>query len=163
VGAPDAMLALLTDQSYFPHVLAVLLVATWALAMVTRPTGFFQQRARGLVIVLLAVAPYLNPGFGLALLALGVLVVCANLDQRWLSWAPERRLRTSDPEPGGPTGRTAGVASGVLYLLGGIGLMLLSDGGSAAWTWWIGLGTAGHGALIVITRIRGLRDFGPWG
>ena len=51
------MLNLLTDQTYFPHVLAVLLVATWALAMVTRPTGFYRQRARGLVVVPLEVAP----------------------------------------------------------------------------------------------------------
>jgi len=51
------MLDQLTSQSYFPHVLAVLLVATWALAMVTRPGGFYRPRARGLVIVPLAVAP----------------------------------------------------------------------------------------------------------
>jgi len=157
------MLTLLTDQTYFPHVLAVLLVAMWALAMVTRPAGFYRQRARGLVIVPLAVAPYLNPGLGLALLALGLLVVCANLDQRWLSFAPERRRRVSDPDPGGPTGRAAGGASGLCFLLGGIGLMTLSAGGPAAWTWWIGAGTAAHGALIALTRIRGLRDFGPWG
>ena len=157
------MLALLTDQSYFPHVLAGLIVAIWGLALVTRPAGFYRQRARGLVIVPLAVAPYLSPGIGLALLALGLLVVCANLDQRWLSWAPERRRRASDPDPGGPTGRTAGVASGLFFLLGGVGLMILSAGGTAAWTWWIGAGTAAHGALIALTRIRGLRDFGPWG
>jgi hypothetical protein len=157
------MLALLTDQTYFPHVLAGLIVAIWGLALVTRPAGFYRQRARGLVIVPLAVAPYLSPGIGLALLALGLLVVCANLDQRWLSWAPERRRRASDPDPGGPTGRTAGVASGLFFLLGGVGLMILSAGGAAAWTWWIGAGTAAHGALIALTRIRGLRDFGPWG
>jgi len=157
------MLDQLTSQSYFPHVLAVLLVATWALAMVTRPGGFYRPRARGLVIVPLAVAPYLNPGLGLALLALGLLVVCANLDQRWLIFAPERRRRASDPDPGGPTGRAAGVASGLCFLLAGLGLMTLSVGGPAAWTWWIGAGTAAHGALIMLTRIRGLRDFGPWG
>ena len=157
------MLTLLTDQTYFPHVLAILLVAVWALAMVTRPAGFYRQRARGLVIVPLAVAPYLSPGLGLALLALGLLVVCANLDQRWLSFAPERRRRSSDPDPGGPTGRAAGVASGLCFLLAGIGLMTLSTGGPAAWPWWIGAGTAAHGTLIALTRIRGLRDFGPWG
>jgi hypothetical protein len=157
------MLTLLTDHTYFPHVLAVLLVGTWALALVTRPTGFYRRRARGLAIVPLAVAPYLNPGLGLALLALGLLVVCANLDQRWFSWAPERRRRASDPDPGGPTGRAAGVASGLFYLMAGAGLMTLSPGGPTAWTWWIGAGTAAHGALIALTRIRGLRDFGPWG
>jgi hypothetical protein len=41
--------------------------------------------------------------------------------------------------------------------------MTLSAGGAAAWTWWIGAGTAAHGALIALTRIRGLRDLGPWG
>jgi hypothetical protein len=157
------MLDLLTDQAYFRHVLAVLLVTVWALAMVTRPTVFYRPRARGLVVVPLAVAPYLSPGLGLALLALGLLVVCANLDQRWLRFAPERRRRASDPEPGGPTGRAAGVASGVCFLLAGLGLMTLSVGGPAAWTWWVGVGTATHGVLIVLTRIRGLRDFGPWG
>jgi hypothetical protein len=157
------MLTLLTDQSYFPHLLAVLIVAVWALAMVTRPAGFYRRRAWGLVIVPLAVAPYLHPGLGLALLALGLLVVCANLDQRWLSWAPERRRRSSDPDPGGPTGRAAGVASGLFFLMGGVGLMTLSVGGPAAWTWWIGAGTAAHGVLIALTRIRGLRDYGPWG
>jgi hypothetical protein len=105
----------------------------------------------------------LSPGLGLALLALGLLVVCANLDQRWLIFAPERRRRSSDPDAGGPTGRTAGVASGICFLLGGVGLMMLSAGGPAAWTWWIGAGTAAHGALIALTRIRGLPDFGPWG
>jgi hypothetical protein len=45
-GAPDAMLTLLTDQTYFPHVLAMLLVAMWALAMVTRPAAS-TGRARG--------------------------------------------------------------------------------------------------------------------
>jgi hypothetical protein len=25
------------------------------------------------------------------------------------------------------------------------------------------VGTATHGVLIMLTRIRGLRDFGPWG
>jgi hypothetical protein len=157
------MLALLTDQSYFPHVLAGLIVVIWALALVTRPTGFYRPRTRGLVVVPLAIAPYLHAGFGLSILALGLLVVCANLDQRWLSWAPARPRRAGDPEPGGPTGRTAGVASGILFLLGGMGLMMLSVGGAETWTWWIGLGTAGHGALIAITRVRGLRDFGPWG
>jgi len=116
-----------------------------------------------LVIIPLAVAPYLNPGLGLALLALGLLVVCANLDQRWLSFAPERRRRASDPDPGGPTGRAAGVAAGLCFLLGGLGLMILSAGGPAAWTWWIGVGTATHGVLIMLTRVRGLRDYGPWG
>src|ERR1043165_7677778 len=101
------MLDLLTDQAYFRHLLAVLLVTVWALAMVTRPTVFYRPRARGLVVVPLAVAPYLSPGLGLALLALGLLVVCANLDQRWLSFAPERRRRARDPEPAGPTGRAA--------------------------------------------------------
>lgn len=157
------MLDLLTDHNYFHHVLAALLVATWAFAMVTRPTGFYRPRARGLVIVPLAVAPYLSSGLGLALLALGLLVVCANLDQRWLSFAPERRRRASDPDPGGPTGRVAGVASGLCFLLAGLGLMTLSIGGPAAWTWWIGAGTATHGVLIMLTRIRGLRDYGPWG
>lgn len=157
------MLALLTDQTYFPHALAVLIVAIWALALVTRPAGFYRQRSRGLVIVPLAIAPYLSAGLGLALLALGLLVVCANLDQRWLSWAPERRRRADDPTLGGPTGRVAGVASGVLFVLAGLTLMTLSAGGARAWTWWIGLGTAAHGALIVLTRIRGLPDFGPWG
>jgi hypothetical protein len=157
------MLDLLTDPTYYRHVLAVLLVTTWALAMVTRPAGFYRQRARGLVVVPLAVAPYLSPGLGLALLALGLLVVCANLDQRWLSFAPERRRRASDPDPGGPTGRAAGVASGLCFLLAGLGLMTLSVGGPSAWTWWIGVGTATHGGLIMLTRIRGLRDYGPWG
>src|SRR6476646_9045621 len=156
------MLTLLTDQTYFPHVLAVLLVAMWALAMVTRPAGFYRPRARGLIIVPLAIAPYLNSGLGLALLALGLLVVCANLDHRWLSWAPERQRRTSDPTARGPIGRVAGVASGLLYLLAGIGLMTLSAS-EGAWSWWIGLGTAAHGGLIVITRIRGLPNLGPWG
>ena len=32
--------------------------------------------------------------------ALGLLVVCANLDQRWFSWAPERRRHPADPDPG---------------------------------------------------------------
>jgi hypothetical protein len=155
------MLDLLTDQAYFRHVLAVLLVTTWALAMVTRPVH--RPRTRGLVVVPLAVAPYLSLGLGLALLALGLLVVCANLDQRWLSFAPERRRRASDPDPGGPTGRAAGVASGLCFLLAGLGLITLSVGGPAAWTWWIGVGTATHGVLIMLTRIRGLRDYGPWG
>jgi len=157
------MRALLTDQTYFPHVLAVLIVAIWALALVTRPTGFYRRRLRGLVIVPLAIAPYLSAGLGLSLLALGLLVVCANLDQRWLSWAPERRRRAEDPELGGPTGRVAGVASGLCFLVAGLGLMTLSVGGAKAWTWWIGLGTAAHGTLIALTRMRGLRDFGPWG
>jgi hypothetical protein len=155
------MLDLLTDQTYFRHVLAVLLVTIWALAMVTRPV--YHPRARGLVVVPLAVAPYLSLGLGLALLALGLLVVCANLDQRWLSFAPERRRRASDPDPGGPKGRAAGVASGLCFLLAGLGLMGLSVGGPTAWTWWIGVGTATHGVLIMLTRIRGLRDYGPWG
>ena len=157
------MLDLLTDQSYFPHVLAVLLVAAWALAMVTRPTGFYRPRYRGLMIIPLAVAPYLSMGLGLALLALGLLVVCANLDQRWFSFAPERRRRATDPDPGGPKGRAAGVASGLCFLLAGLGLMTLSVGGPATWPWWIGVGTATHGVLIMLTRVRGLRDFGPWG
>ena len=157
------MFAQLTDQTYFPHVLAVLLVGVWALAMVTRPTGFYRPRTRGFLVVPLAVAPYLHPGLGLGLLALGLLVVCANLDQRWFSWAPERRRHATDPDSGGPTGRAAGVAAGLFYLVAGAGLMVLSPGGPAAWTWWIGAGTAAHGALIALTRIRGLRDFGPWG
>jgi hypothetical protein len=85
------------------------------------PGGFYRPRARGLIIVPLAVAPYLSPGLGLALLALGLLVVCANLDQRWLSFAPERRRRASDPDPGGPTGRPAGVASGLCFCSAGSG------------------------------------------
>jgi hypothetical protein len=150
--------AQLTDPQYFPHVLAGLLVATWALAIVTRPLGFYRPAFRGLVIVPLAVAPYLSAGLGLALLALGLLVVCANLDQRWLAWAPERPGPTAEPEA--PAGHAAGVASGVLFLLGGIGLMTLS--GQGAWSWWIGAGTAAHGILIALTRLRGARDFGPW-
>jgi hypothetical protein len=31
-----------------------------------------------------------------------------------------------------------------------------------AWSWWIGAGTAAHGLLIALTRLRGARDFGPW-
>jgi hypothetical protein len=157
------MFAQLTDATYFPHLLAVLVVAVWALALVTRPAGFYRQRLRGLVIVPLAVAPYMSAGLGLALLALGLLVVCANLDQRWLSWAPERRRRAGDPGRSGPTGRAAGVAAGLCYLAGGVGIIALSAGGSREWTWWVGLGMAVHGALIAITRIRGLPDFGPWG
>jgi hypothetical protein len=63
-------------------------------------------------------------------------------------------------EPEAPAGHAAGVASGVLFLLGGIGLMTLS--GQGAWSWWIGAGTAAHGILIALTRLRGARDFGPW-
>ena len=155
------MAALLNDATYFPHVIAVLLVGMWALALVTRPDGFYRPSYRGLIIVPLAIAPYLSAGLGLTLLALGLLVVCANLDHRWLSWAAERQRRASDPTGRGPIGRAAGIASGLLYLLAGIGLMTLSAEG--AWSWWIGLGTAAHGGLIVIARIRGLPDLGPWG
>jgi hypothetical protein len=148
----------LTDPQYFPHLLAGLLVATWAMAIVTRPRGFYRPAFRGLVIVPLAVAPYLSAGLGLALLALGLLVVCANLDQRWLAWAPDRPSPSDGSDA--PAGHAAGVAAGVVFLLGGVGLMALS--GSGAWSWWIGAGTAAHGALIALTRLRGARDFGPW-
>jgi hypothetical protein len=150
--------AQLTDPQYFPHVLAGLLVATWALAIVTRPRGFYRPAFRGLIIVPLAVAPYLSAGLGLALLALGLLVVCANLDQRWLAWAPDRPNSAEGVEA--PAGHAAGIASGVLFVLGGIGLMALSATG--AWSWWIGAGTAAHGGLIALTRLRGARDMGPW-
>jgi hypothetical protein len=154
----SGILAQVTDPQYFPHVLAGLLVATWALAIVTRPLGFYRPAFRGLVIVPLAVAPYLSAGLGLALLALGLLVVCANLDQRWLAWAPARPAPSDGSDA--PAGHAAGVAAGVLYLVGGAGLMALS--GRGAWSWWIGAGTAAHGMLIALTRLRGARDFGPW-
>jgi hypothetical protein len=92
-----------------------------------------------------------------------LVVVWANLYPRWFSFAPVRRRRATDPDPGGPKGRAAGVASGLCFLLAGLGLMTLSVGGPATWTWWIGVGTATHGGLIMLTRVRGLRDFGPWG